>query len=372
MTIVDAAGALMTGASRWNEGKIHLGYLYAADPSLATARRLLPGGLAFRPLMEDLLGQSIAPAVADHDETYLVHRRSVAGVDATANYFDRVADMVGEAADHRAYLSAGAARRPVRLSAAALAQITDSEELLAGFSVPERSVSTTWIADRLADAVAAEPRIRPRLGVRVDGVRRHADGRFGLLIHADEDGRYDAVVNALWHGRIAVDRSLGLPLPVEFTHRYRVSAFVRTSAPIEVPSLVIGTGPFGDVKRYGDREAYLSWYESGLLVESTQVEPPSPPEMTPDREARVSREIVERLGQYVPSVRGIGPTLTSVRVRGGWVYASGRGPLSDAASTLHRRDRVGATADGRYVSVDTGKYSIAPWLAVQVAGQMVP
>ena len=69
VTIVDAAGALMTGASRWNEGKIHLGYLYAADPSLATARRLLPGGLAFRPLMEDLLGQSIAPAVADHDET---------------------------------------------------------------------------------------------------------------------------------------------------------------------------------------------------------------------------------------------------------------------------------------------------------------
>jgi hypothetical protein len=43
-------------ASRWNEGKIHLGYLYANDASLDTARRMIPGGLAFADLMQELLG----------------------------------------------------------------------------------------------------------------------------------------------------------------------------------------------------------------------------------------------------------------------------------------------------------------------------
>ena len=56
VTLFDAADQPFAGASRWNEGKIHLGYLYTADPSLDTARRLLPGGLAFKSLTEELIG----------------------------------------------------------------------------------------------------------------------------------------------------------------------------------------------------------------------------------------------------------------------------------------------------------------------------
>ena len=72
------------GASRWNEGKIHLGYLYAADPSLATARRVLDGGLAFKPLTERLIGQSLDAVTSPVDDIYLVHRRSVVDADAMA------------------------------------------------------------------------------------------------------------------------------------------------------------------------------------------------------------------------------------------------------------------------------------------------
>jgi hypothetical protein len=31
---------------------------------------------------------------------------------------------------------------------------------------------------------------------------------------------------------------------------------------------------------------------------------------------------------------------------------------------------VGISRDGRYVSVDTGKYSIAPWLASRIAADL--
>ena len=48
VTLYDQAPAPMTGASRWNEGKIHLGYLYAGDPSGNTADKLMPGGIAFK------------------------------------------------------------------------------------------------------------------------------------------------------------------------------------------------------------------------------------------------------------------------------------------------------------------------------------
>ena len=34
--LFDLESAPMSGASRWNEGKIHLGYLYGADTTLET------------------------------------------------------------------------------------------------------------------------------------------------------------------------------------------------------------------------------------------------------------------------------------------------------------------------------------------------
>lgn len=63
VSLFDAADRPFTSASRWNEGKIHLGYLYSADPSLRTADHVLPGGLHFRPLVEELLDSSLASVI---------------------------------------------------------------------------------------------------------------------------------------------------------------------------------------------------------------------------------------------------------------------------------------------------------------------
>jgi hypothetical protein len=52
------------------------------------------------------------------------------------------------------------------------------------------------------------------------------------------------------------------------------------------------------------------------------------------------------------------------------VFAVGSGPLSDAKSTLHRRDQFGVLRRGTYFSVDTGKYSAAPWLAARIADEI--
>jgi glycine/D-amino acid oxidase-like deaminating enzyme len=77
VTLIDQTASAMTGASRWNEGKIHLGFLYAGDPSCRTAAELLIGGLAFRPLTEDLIGRSLVSATTPDDDLYLVHPESV-------------------------------------------------------------------------------------------------------------------------------------------------------------------------------------------------------------------------------------------------------------------------------------------------------
>ena len=81
--------------------------------------------------------------------------------------------------------------------------------------------------------------------------------------------------------------------------------------------------------------------------------------------------MLTHLGAVFPSVAALRPRSSRSRVEGGWVYAAGRGALDDRQSTLHRRDRAGVFRDGRYLSIDTGKYSMAPWIADRLAAELL-
>jgi glycine/D-amino acid oxidase-like deaminating enzyme len=356
--LFDAAAEPLAGASRWNEGKIHLGFLYAGDPTRATAARLIPGGLAFAPILERLLGRSLREAGEQPEDVYLVHRGSVASADAMAAHHEAVSALLAEAG--------APGLRCRRLSPAELAALSGSEEVAAGFAVPERSVDTRRVADWLAAALAAAPGVELRCGVRVLAARAEeaADGPWRVETDPPEaGGRFDWVVNALWHGRPAVDATAGLPPPPPFTQRYRVSLFVQAPGVAERGAVLV-VGPFGDMKAYGDGRFYLSWYPAGLLEETTASEVTDPP--APDAKAVIAGTRAG-LAPLLPAAGRVLAEASEILVRGGWVFALGRGPLSDPASSLHRRDGFGVARRGRYLSVDTGKYSTAPWLAARIA-----
>lgn len=372
VVLFDAAAAPFRGASRWNEGKIHLGHLYAADPSLATARRVLPGGLAFRPLVEDLVGGSLDGAVTRTHDTYLVHADSVVDTAAMAAYLDAVTALAASHPQARTYLADLAMAGPTRLSPQELEADYDTRRIRAGFRVPERSVDTQWLADRYVAALQAEPRITQRLLTRVTSVHRDPrSGRATVQTSAGPDGPFDFVVNALWHDRLRIDAGQALPLPDEHNHRYRVSVFLRTRGSHGLPSTVIATGPFGDIKNYDGRRFYLSWYPHGLQAEGNGVAPPPEPALPDTDRGLVAQKILAELGDHVRGLPALVADAEQIRVEGGWVYASGSGALDDRRASLHRRDRVGIHRDGNHFSVDTGKYSIAPWLARDITDQIL-
>ena len=370
VALIDRAPAPFTGASRWNEGKIHLGFLYAADPSLETARRILPGGLTFAPLVRSLIGCDPAPATTADDDIYLVHRDSVVSAAATADYFERVAGLVREHPAARDYLVEVDDCWARALSDAEVEALAAPGSVAAGFRVPERSVSTNWVADRFVAALTAEPRIELAMGTRVLAAAPLAaspEGAWQVDTTAGRFGPFDGVVNALWEGRLAVDHALGLAPKDRWTHRFRLSLFVRTDRRLDVPSLVLATGPFGDIKNYNGRDFYLSWYPAGLIAEGGEVSPPRLKDLDDAASERIKTAILDNLASRIPAAGKIARHAATATLAGGWVFAMGTGSLADPGSTLHQRDRVGIRRHGHYLSVDTGKYSIAPWLAQTIA-----
>lgn len=381
VTLIDRNDRVMTEASRFNEGKIHLGYLYGLDSSLRTARHLLPGGLLFADTLSDLLEWDVAATATLDDDVYLVDRDSLASPETLARQFAAVSALIRDHPDADRYLVDVSRAAAVPLTRAELDAVA-SDRIVAGFRVPERSVSTARVADRIDEAVAAQSRITFLPGLTVTGVRIDPDpdsvavlgvpAPAGSLQGPPADlGRFDVVVNALWGGRLAVDLTAGLTPPPGWTHRHRYCLFVRTAVSLDVPSAIVTLGPFGDVKNYDGRDFYLSWYPTGLVAQGGDVLLAAPPPPTGADRDRFIADVRRGLGAALPWVGQILDAAESVTIAGGHVFAEGRGSIGDLDSDLHRRDRYGVTRRGRYLSVDTGKYSTAPWLARRLADDLL-
>jgi glycine/D-amino acid oxidase-like deaminating enzyme len=371
VTVFDHENAPFRGASRWNEGKIHLGFLYAADPTLDTARAVLPGGLDFKDQVEALTAIALGPVTTPGDDLYLVHRDSVTAPDAMSRYFAAVAQLVRSHPKAHRYLTDASSRGVEPLSSAELFDIADPSVVVAGFRVPERSDDTNRVADAFVDALDGEPLVELCLGRHVTGVAPAGERRDRWRLYTtdgrDGDGPFDAVVNALWEGRPRIDRTVGHRPDAAEHPRYRVSLFVRTATALESPSAVLAVGAFGDVKNYNGRDFYLSWYPAGLLARAEAVDPPPVPALSDGERTRIATQVFATLGDVLPWVRGIERAASEVRVQGGWVYSQGGGSLDDPVAAVHRRNRLGITRLGSYFSVDTGKYSVAPTLAGRLA-----
>jgi hypothetical protein len=335
---------------------------------MKTAQLLMPGGLRFGELVSDLVAASVDPQMTPEDDIYLIHRKSAVDVGGIRSQFAAVSDLVRDYATANRFPVDASFARVRELPRRELSEIANAAEIVAAFKVPERSVNTQWIADRLVDAITSEKRVSLYTGVtitRAEPVDSTA-GAWRVIGDPEVDQSFDLVINALWDGRLAIDFAAGINPEPGWSHRYRLSVFARTSEIVTVPSAVVAVGPFGDVKNYNGRDFYLSWYPTGLVAESNELTLSRPDPLTPSEERGFVEEVGLRLSELIPGVERILAASKDVKVRGGFVFAQGQGSLSDPKSTIHRRDRFGVRRIGSYCSIDTGKYSTAPWIALNL------
>jgi glycine/D-amino acid oxidase-like deaminating enzyme len=380
--LVDENDDLLSRTAVANEGKVHLGYMYAADPSLRTARTMLTGALAFAPFLRRHLGQGLELATSS-PAAYVVHRASQHDADAVADYLSAVHDLVVEAAARpgASYLG-GDVERPVRRwSGAEVSGPFDPREVAAVFDSPEVAVDPVALADLLRRRIADESRVEVRTGHRVASVKRRAGGGFrvGGTVPREPGEEWtestDQVVNALWAGRIAVDESMGLRPDRRWMHRLKHGVSVRWPATLPVPpSATVISGPFGEVVSYPDRTTYLTWYPSCVLGYSTEVTPPSSWETHPGGRLRqdIVTGTVAGLARLVPGLADLREEhLADAVVKGGVIVAWGETDIDDPHSELHNRFAIGVTTEDGYHSVDPGKLTMAPYFAQRCADRVV-
>jgi glycine/D-amino acid oxidase-like deaminating enzyme len=352
-----------------NEGKIHLGYMYANDPSYSTARMMMNGALAFAPFIARHLEIAAESLNVSQPAAYVVHRDSQRSVEQVSEYLATVHSMIVEAADGRsqAYFGRDLSQNPRPWSAAEREAEFDCGIALAAFDSPELAINPVALAQALRERIHSDRRIEVRLAHEVLSVE---DIDHPVVIARAPGGaarcRFDHVINALWDGRLAVNETLGLRpgRPWLYRLKYGVSFYLPEHAK-RPPSATFVSGPLGEVVSYQDGLVYLTWYPVCLLGISSDIAPPDWPTY-PDEPLRsdLLRGTLEAMAKFVVSLRELVPEeLVDVTVKGGVIVAWGETDIYDPKSELHRRYDIGVTSNRQFHSVDPGKLTMAPYFA---------
>ncbi len=379
VTLVDQDTLPMNRASLRNEGKIHLGLIYAADPSFATAELQLRGALCFHNLLQRWCGEAADTIPLSTPFDYLVANDSLMSADQLSTHYERL-DAAYRALVRNDPSLNYMGQLPDQLYAlktpAQAARHFKMDNLAAVFQTAELAVDTAAMAEVLRRAVLGHGNIEFLAGRRVMSIYRSANGFSIEGTSADGSWIIECaqVVNATWEGRFALDQSVGINVQTGWLHRlkYRVIAKLPQQL-LKAPSATMVLGRYGDVVVRPNGTTYLSWYPTGMRGWSHDVAPPgdwdAPCRGEPDRQIakEVADAALKNIEAWYPGIAQSTPIL----VDAGAIVAYGKTDVDDSRSGLHDRTRVGVTSQDGYHSVDPGKLTTAPLFAMEAADAIV-
>jgi glycine/D-amino acid oxidase-like deaminating enzyme len=374
VTLIDKAPAPLLRAGLRNEGKIHLGFIFANDPSFETPLLMLRSALAFASAVEECVGRPIDwDTCVSRPFTYVIAQDSMVAPDTLADRYQRLQDAYADAIRDRSASYLG--RRPHCLWRPGSARSVGGH--LADGSAAG-VVDTVEVALDLNEfrrilCASLEERIEMLPGHSVDSVVRTPGGFrvSGVTVDGEAWQREAGVVlNCLWDGRLKLDRELGLVPTRRWVYRlkYRLLGSL-PPALHNLPSLSVVLGPYGDVGVYPRNRIYLSWYPVCQQGWNADLAPPAawdaPCDGRVDAEhaADLKRRALEGFGRLIP---GLGDTDVDT-VDAGVIFSWGETDIQDPDSELHRRCDVGINQHDGYFSVDPGKITCAPLFARQLA-----
>lgn len=372
VTVLDQAAEPLERTSLRGEGKLHLGYVYANDPGGATAALMLDGALAFSDLIDGWLPEPLPWAMLRSDPfLYGVLDDSMVPLERLTAHYAAVDARVAERMADGARYAGLCELRPVRPMADPVGAGL-GEPVVGSFATNEVALRPADLRRHLVDGLCARE-VRFRGGVTVRGIERRPAGFAVTCTDAGGetcDWHADVVVNCLWHGRLAVDAAMGAQpeRPWSYRLKYGIHGYVG-AASVAPPSVTFVLGPFGDVVWYPGGRVYASWYPACMTDWSGELTVPEDwsaalaGDDAPDRLEGIVRRSFDALAPLVPAIRSV----VVDRVAAGVIVAWGDRDIDDPASELHRRDGIGVHDHDGYVSIDTGKLTMAPLFADRLA-----
>lgn len=380
VTLIDQDPVPMNRASLRNEGKIHLGLIYANDLTLNTGTMQLKGALYFRHLLTRWLGEKTNNLTLGTPFYYLVAQDSIFSPEELTKHYQKLESLYKDILKdnpHLDYLGTKPSKFYRQLEKSEIEQYFVSQQFITGFATPELAIDTEQLAQLIRAAIKANPLIDFLPNHKVKSITR-TNNDLLKIEGTNAEGSWqltsEQVVNATWESRLALDQSLGLPIEKGWLHRLKYRTIVKLPPSLlNAPSATIVLGRYGDVVIRPDGTAYLSWYPSGLQGWSHDLLPPNSWDAAcrgePDskRAKEIANSTKENIDNWMPGIKDS----TLLLIDAGAIVAYGKSDVDDRESGLHDRTKIGVTSIDGYHSADPGKLTTAPLFAMAAAEKVI-
>jgi hypothetical protein len=245
-----------------------------------------------------------------------------------------------------------------------------------GYASVELAINVDELTVLLRDLIKENPLITFLPNRRVEEVRRNLNG---FSVQGMESGKpwtlhSDQIVNALWDGRLRIDRDMDLSPETPWVYRLKYRVLVELPQELRKrPSVTYVQGAYGDVVVHPDGTGYVSWYPECMRGWSLEIEPPKSwelscrGEMNPDEAGIFASRILSASDVWFPGLARARPR----RIDAGIIFAWGNTDITDPGSELHSRFRAGITSVDGFHSIDTGKFTTAPIFAVETVNRVL-
>jgi glycine/D-amino acid oxidase-like deaminating enzyme len=379
VTLVDREPDALRRASLHNEGKIHLGFVYANDRTGRTSSLMLESAMSFAPLLREWFGERLDwDTIAGDPFAYVVLNDSLVNPHDLLAAWERLQTTYEREwrGTDRDYLGHRPDQLWVRPTASDAIPLLMRDRASMVIRTAERPIDVHAFAEPIRAALGASDRIRCLFGHHVRAVERTSSGF--RIDGSKADGsswkcEASGVVNCLWEGRLAIDREMGiLPTrPWVYRLKYRILGQLPPRL-ANFPSTTFVLGRFGDVVNYGNGRVYLSWYPSCLRGWSSDVSVPESWNLACGA-GGATTEAAQVVDETLTAFDAIAPGFRDCQidsVAAGVIFSWGKTDIDDLGSELHRRDDIGPEHHDGYITVNTGKLTSAPLFAHRIVEQL--
>jgi hypothetical protein len=369
VTMLDKTPEPLMRSGLRNEGKIHLGFIYANDKTFKSASLMLRSAMNFSPLVEKFIGHKIdwKPLRSKKFNYLILEGTMLPEKELLAHYFRLQEEYEKIKDDSLHYLG----NRPETLWTDTHLQIPELNNNMVQRCIPteELAINLPAFRELLLTELAERDNI-VFLGNRcIEEIQKKS---FGYQIKGKyENGspwliESEKVINCLWENRLYFDRQLGLEAERKWVYRLKHRILGIASPTVKaMDSFTCVLGAFGDLVNYDNQLSYLSWYPECMTGWSSDITTPETWEDACNDKLDWNAQ-KEWVAKAIVGLSNIVPGLAEFDVKqldGGIIFSWGKTDIDDVNSELHNRFDIGIHSSDGYYSIDTGKFTSAPYFA---------
>ncbi|MDX2129003.1 MAG: FAD-dependent oxidoreductase [Chloroherpetonaceae bacterium] len=374
VTLIDKSPRALFRASLRNEGKIHLGFIYAKDKSYRTSSLMLKSAIRFAPIVDEILERQLPwENMRSLPFVYVISKESMLAPDELIKVYSNLdkdyQEQKGDASVHYLGLKP---ENLFRLSTSKNHFNWISPQFAQQFvETNEYSLDLVQFQSHLSNSLEISS-IHQRFNHTINEVVRTSSGFRSVCNNetgSKTEIRSEIVINCLWEGRLLIDQQLGITPLHQWVYRlkYRYMA-KRLSLPPDLSSYTFVLGAYGDIVSYPNSDYYLSWYPIGMKGWSSEIstpqewETPCYGEINPEVQKNYFHESIKEFQKIVPILHKAEMSY----VDAGIIMTWGDTDITDPNSKLHERWEVGINHYDGYFTVDCGKFTCAPYFAKEL------